>query len=533
MRQNHAWQLRAPDETSSGARRGASEPAETVGRRSPVRVLLRAFNLLIVGCSISLSSLTTPCGAAEPGAGFKHLGKIKPRHAREIESSNWSVGAETMDRDYTIYQNWRNYLGPLGAKRARIQSGWAKTEKEKGQYEWGWLDEIVPDMVAQGVEPWICICYGNPIYPDGGGTGLAGGLPSSPEALAAWDAYVAALVDRYKAHVTLWEVWNEPRTGRGKGAEVYAEFAARTAEVVRNRQPQARFMFAAGGSFDIPFVEGMLTWLRDHDKLSLCNEVVYHPYAYNPDDSYERVAELRRVVHSFSPQINIRQNENGVPSRAGSFGAVSQYDWTELRQAKWATRRLLGDLGRDIPSSYFSICDMAYLVRAGTRQDSDLRDDTGAVELLINSKGLLEILPDRTIHHAKLSYHAVQHITAIFDNTVQRVVDFKAALTGGSPSSKYALFGYRSTKGGQLVTVWRSSERPGERSEFEMLALTIENGSFTDPVWVDLVSGDVFEIDDSLWSCEGDRCTFERLPVYDAVVVLADRAAIGELLAGD
>ncbi len=471
--------------------------------------------------------------ATAPGEGFTCLGRIRPRHAREIESSNWSVGAETMDRDYTIYANWRNYLGPLGAKQARIQSGWAKTEKEKGKYDWAWLDEIIPDMVAQGVKPWVCICYGNPIYEGGGGTGLSGGLPESPEALAAWDAYVEALVDRYKEHVDQWEIWNEPRTGRGKGAEVYAEFAARTAQVIRGHQPNARFMFAAGGAFDIPFVEQMLTWLRDHDKLSLCNEIVYHPYSYNPDDSYGRVAELLGVVRSFSPEIIIRQNENGVPSRVGSFGAVSKYNWSELRQAKWATRRLLGDLGRDIPSSYFSICDMAYLVRQGTRGDSDLRDDKGNLEILINSKGLLEISPDRTIHHAKQSYRAVQHITAIFDNRIQRVPDFQAALSGGSEGAEYSIFGYQSADGHQLITLWRSSDNPGVRPELEELELTVAKGSFKDPVWVDLISGDVYDIDDTLWKANGEGCTFLRMPVYDAVVVVTERAAIGTLLPSD
>lgn len=494
-------------------------------RSTPCYSILLLFSLFL--CPMNTTS------AADPGTGFALLGKVKPRHAREIESSNWSVGAETMGRDYTIYNNWRNYLGPLGAKRARIQSGWAKTEQEKGKYDWAWLDEIIPDMVDQGVEPWVCICYGNPIYEGGGGTGLSGGLPTSPEALAAWDAYVSALVDRYKQHVNLWEIWNEPRTGRGKGSEIYAEFAARTAQVVRDHQPEARFMFAAGGAFDAKFVEEMLTWLRDHDKLSLCNEIVYHPYSYNPDDSYKRVADLREIVESFSKDIIIRQNENGVPSRVGSFGAVSKYDWTELRQAKWATRRLLGDLGRDIPSSYFAICDMAYLVPKGQRRDSDFRHDRSELEILINSKGLLEVFPDRTIHHAKLSYHAVQHITALFDSTVQRVPDFQAALSGVSEDAKYSVFGYKATDGGQLVTLWRSSDRPGARPELEELELTLKRGTFTDPVWVDVVSGDVYDIDDSLWKTEGDGCTFQRLPVYDAVIVLAERTAIGELLPSD
>ena len=120
---------------------------------------------------VGLLVISPFAASAEPGDGYTCIGKIRPRHAREVRASNWSVGAETMDRDYTIYANWRKHLGPLGVKKARIQSGWAKTEQRRGEYDWEWLDEIILDMVDQGVEPWVCLCYGNPIYPGGGGTG--------------------------------------------------------------------------------------------------------------------------------------------------------------------------------------------------------------------------------------------------------------------------------------------------------------------------------------------------------------------------
>ena len=176
---------------------------------------------------------------------------------------------------------------------------------------------------------------------------------------------------------------------------------------------------------------------------------------------------------------------------------------------------------------------MAYLVRKGTRGDSDLRDKDENLEVLINSKGLLEINPDRTIHHAKQAYGAVQHITAIFDNTITRIADFDATLTGGGEKSKYALFGYQSKKGGLLVTIWRSSDTPGKRPEMETLELKIAKGGFEDPVWVDLVSGNVYDIGDSLWKAEGYGSVFPALPVYDAVIVVAERAVLGDLLPSD
>ncbi len=459
----------------------------------------------IIALLLNASVLSPVRAELEPD--WPLIGKIKPRHAREITASNWSVGAETMDRDFTIYRHWREYLGPLGCKKARIQSGWAKTERERGKYDWAWMDEIVPDMVAQGVEPWVCLCYGNPVYPGGGDTGLGGALVSSPEALAAWDRYVDAFVDRYARYVDEWEIWNEPRTGRGEGAVQYAEFVARTAQVIRARQPHAEILFAAGASFDTEFARQVLVWLRDQGKLGLVNAVIYHPYAANPDSSYPKVAELREIARSFAPHIGIRQGENGCPSAEGSFGALSGHPWTAVAQAKWALRRLLGDLGRDIPSSYFSICDMHYHSR-------------------LNTKGLLETNPDKTVRRPKVAYGAVQHLTAVFGDSVERVRDFECSIAGAAAASRFSVFGYRRRGGGTLVTIWRASDIPDQRPDVERVSVTLEAGEFTQPVWVDLLSGQVHRLPEKAWRRGGAKWVFTNLPVYDSVVVLADRGAV-------
>ncbi len=435
------------------------------------------------------------------------VGSIKPRHAREIKASNWSIGAETMDRDFTIYRHWKQYLGPLGAKKARIQAGWAKTEKEKGTYDWAWLDEIIPDMVARGVEPWVCLCYGNPVYPGGGDTGLGGGLPTSEEALKAWDRFVAAFVDRYKQHVDEWEIWNEPGL-RGKNkSEPYAKLLVRTARVVKGRQPDAKILAFAMAGIKIDFVKGVLGHVKRQDALDLIDEVTYHPYSYNPDQSYGAVAQLRKTVAVFSDRIRIRQGENGAPSKAAGFGALGKYDWNETRQAKWALRRLLGDLGRDIPSSYFSICDMQYTTRT-------------------NYKGLLAVNADRTVVGPKPAYFAVQRLTAVFDDTVKRIPDFRAEVSGGAEGSRHAVFGYAAAGGGRIVTLWRTNDAPGKRPDWEDVKLALPGSTFKEPVWVDLLTGRVHVFDAASWKREGDGTVFARVPVYDTAVLVAERTAL-------
>lgn len=73
---------------------------------------------------------------AERPVPFRQIGKIVPRSSKEIASSGWSVGCETLDRDMASYSNYKGYLGLLGVKGARLQAGWAKTEKQSGVYDW-------------------------------------------------------------------------------------------------------------------------------------------------------------------------------------------------------------------------------------------------------------------------------------------------------------------------------------------------------------------------------------------------------------
>jgi hypothetical protein len=186
---------------------------------------------------------------------------------------------------------------------------------------------------------------------------------------------------------------------------------------------------------------------------------------------------------------------------------------------------LLGDLGRDIPSSYFAICDMAYRVRPGGG-DSDWRDDSGQLALLINRKGLLAINPDRTIHHVKESYRAVQHVTAVFDDRLQRIADYACEISGAGQDDSFSVFAYQSPEGKQVATIWRTADPPGQRPQMDRVTLILDRGRFADPVWVDMLTGGVYEFPQGAWRQEGSRSICRDLPVYDSVVLIADRSLL-------
>ena len=85
------------------------------------------------------------------GPELKQIGWIATRRAKDITSSDWSVGCETLDRDQAKFSVYKDYVGELGAKHGRLQSGWAKCEKEKGVYDFAWLDECVYCVPRSGV----------------------------------------------------------------------------------------------------------------------------------------------------------------------------------------------------------------------------------------------------------------------------------------------------------------------------------------------------------------------------------------------
>ena len=66
---------------------------------------------------------------------MKIIGKLKTYKSSEITKSRVSIGFECMDRGLINPDKCYEPLAESGIKYARVQTGWAICEKEKGKYE--------------------------------------------------------------------------------------------------------------------------------------------------------------------------------------------------------------------------------------------------------------------------------------------------------------------------------------------------------------------------------------------------------------
>ncbi len=438
------------------------------------------------------------------GIKFEEIGKMKTRKASDIKSSYLSIGCEVLDRDFANYDNYKEYLGNLGVKHARFQSGWAKTEKQKGVYDFSWLDKVIDDCRLRGIQPWVNTVYGNPIYEGGGDIQSSSKLPYTEEALRAWDEYVRRLIVHFRDRVFEWEIWNEiNHRNNTSSPQQYAEFYIRTAQIIREVQPEGKIIaLALAGSGDIKFAKGFLDYLKEKGKIDLIDCVSYHDYPTNPDTGFEKSKALIDLIHSYDGNILVFQGETGCPSTKGSSGALSGYPYTELSQSKWDLRRTLAHIGRGIPFSLFTLSEFNY---PGNR---------------LNTKGLLKINNDLSISYAKQSYLGYQNLTSIFDSTVIAIPNKDFDMETDSVSSIYA---FTDNKGKlAVITYWYSGNIPSERLTTGNAVIKLKSVNFKFPVLVDVRTGLVYKVPKSASVWQGDHSEY-HVPIYDSPLLICDK----------
>lgn len=478
----------------------APEPADKEGFGWPEPPSLRSAPLLAAFLAVSavFSSF-----AAEPRLG---------------------VGMECLDRDLWDHAPAMPHLKELGIKRVRLQSGWARTEKEKGVYDFSWLDKVVDDLAAIGVEPWISLSYGNPIYADPSEgeqdyTGQKMFPMRGPAGEAAWKAYVTAIVSRYRDRVRIWEIWNEPDVvfflkvpeGSSWHAE-YARLVRTTAACVRAVQPDARIVActAAGPCSG----DRRAADLFEQEGVADCVDIYsFHAYQAIPElMSPASGAAFYASVRRNAPKVEFWRGEAGISSVKSGFGALSELPLSEEMQARWMSRHLVRDLADPQISftSWFHLSAFEHFSHTRTYHYGVLRE--------------------KDFSH-KPSFDVLKRIRQFFDDGLV-APDATASLTlrtlPGATSEEQALATsapvYVFRRNGlpmfAVTATWPAHEGMKPIKVNATIFTGVSSGEWKDPVLFDLVDGGVRRLKPS---ADGLRVQFE---LANHVRVVTEAAAL-------
>jgi len=468
-----------------------------------------------------------PISPLDPG--LKEIGRLRARGASEVGRSNWTIGCEVLDRDFANFWEYCEFIEPLGIKTVRLQAGWAKCEPRPGEFNFGWLDKIVDYLRSKDLDVILETSYGNTIYPGAGGWDLSGGIPTTEEGLSHWDDWVDALSRHFAGRVQYWAMWNEPDNNRKVNTpEKVAAFNLRTAKTIRRNIPNARLQGLSLGGNDVPYFESCLKALAATGDVDLFETYIYHGYELAPEISYPKVEAKRLTLEKYSKRARLRQGENGCPSELIGCFALANTPWTEYSQAKWDMRRMLGDLGHGYESSVYTMSDFRH-------KGVSIRSP--------NNKGLIRVNDNRETIAVKRAYYAVQNVAGLFDAKVSLVGGPGGSSVATNSDITVAFYHYEKTdRAGAkhpLLTFWTSGhtsgkwrdrevvfDRPGDSFATRPTVIDWKGRGFVDPVWVDLLTGRVYELPSDRMLEHSCGVTFIDVPVYDAPVVLTERSAL-------
>lgn len=434
------------------------------------------------------------------------IGELQSVKSSLDAPSIWSIGVETMDRDYADFEQFRQYVGQTGAGYGRLQSGWAKTEQKKGKYDFKWLDAHVDGLIAEGIRPWMCLCYGNPLYSEHGHDLNAKLFPDGPT-MDAWLRYVKETVKHFKGKVVMWEVWNEPDGRKNLDSyPLYANLFVRTAKIIREIDPDAKIAAFGSCSPDREYIRQALALIDEAGGIPYIDYITYHAYWPAPERVIPAVKKLREDVDKYSKSIGLIMGEAGCPGQLEYGHAMPNIEWDEYKQAKWDLRQACAHFGIGIPYSFFTMVDLNY-------------------GWMLQSFGLIRMNGNKEPVYLRPKFYAVQHVTSFF--TPDKKPTDAVKVTTESPEIMTS-FGIE--KDGKPVgcMLWLSGDAPTRSLERRMINVRIEGLQFKDPVYIDLLTGYIHKIDPAFryHNREDGSTSFKDFPLWDSPVVIIEREAV-------
>jgi len=465
--------------------------------------------------------------------------KVPPKRTSQIQDG-FGINSDLPREPYLPWNRWWwTRMFDAGFKWIRIgqyenssdRTSWDWIEQRRGVYAGSQeLEDHVDSLVDNGMEVQVQLLYGNQMY-----TSRSGKLPdvsvpepgsfhnddrsmdsvfwppTTPEQSAAFNKYVAWIVNHFKDRIKYWAFWNEQDIGYWNpygNPEEYGKSLSSFAQTVHQTDPQAKVIY--GGQAD-PVREFTQRALDVCKCSSAIDVYAYHTYPgygqnMNPETmdygayQNESPRALRDLVKSY-PGI-----KEGIPFFDDEFNSIPSWVGSdESVQAKYVPRGMIYNHAAGVKT-------FVWLLTAGV--DGNEFDDFGFIHGLTNHD--YDFTP-------RPVFYALQNTNALFSDTN---FDPTIGIEGSDiPALRrksgfpFLSYGFRSKSGKAIVAYWVAAHSlPGNMFPPLYAALTLKNTGIQHPVLIDVVSGDIRPLE---WK-KGTTDTLELLPVTDSILAIAD-----------
>ena len=465
---------------------------------------------------------------------------VPPKRSSQIEDG-FGINSDLPRDPYLPWNRWWwTRMFDAGFKWIRI----GQYENSSDYTSWDWieqkrgvmaavpeLDDYVDSLVDNGVNIQVQLMYGNMMYtsPSGKlpdvGTPESGAFhnddrslysvfwaPTTPEQIAAFNRYVAWMVNRFHDRIHYWALWNEQDIGYWNpwgNAEQYGNLLAPFIQTVHGTDPKSKVIYGGQADPSSEFTQKALDTCKCASGIDV---YAYHTYPgygqnLNPESmdygAYlnESPRSLRDLVTHYpgiKPDIPFFDDEfNSIPSWVGSDESV---------QAKYVPRGFIYNHAAGVKT-------FVWLLAAGA--DGNEYDDFGIIHGITNHD---------TDFTPRPVFEALQNTNALFSDTK---FDGSIEISGADvPALRrqtgfpFMAYGFRSRKGKAIVAYWLAAHSLPGKNSFPPLysSLSLKNTGITHPVLIDVVSGEIRPLS---WK-PGTSDTLESVPISDSILAIAD-----------
>ncbi|MEU7003649.1 glycosyl hydrolase [Nonomuraea sp. NPDC046570] len=247
------------------------------------------------------------------------FGIVPPMPAAAADSP-FGVGLHGYERELI------DGIARIGYTRSRNDVAWSVVEKQPGVYTFParYTDGFAA-LNAAGIEPLPISSYRNPLYDDNR-------TPSSPEGLAAYGRFTAAVNQQFKGYTQATEVYNEFNINFndglcGRTPACYAQLLQAAADKVDAQSPQAQLVGPAISGASADYVRQVL----ELGGAAVLDAVSVHPYRHPspPEGMDTQMAALSQTIDDAAGRsLPLWLTEYGWPTHiAGGTSDAMQADY--------------------------------------------------------------------------------------------------------------------------------------------------------------------------------------------------------------